>query len=105
MDAIDARMRAGDLTTYLKSDAGRIIGWSTNGERVMLMVLERIGDAGEHALDPAARGESTGYAMENGQVDTYADADTVPLSEAKRLLSSLVTSGTFPSDASVGVDR
>ena len=28
VDAIDARMKAGELTTYLESDKGRIIGWS-----------------------------------------------------------------------------
>ena len=104
LDAIDARMSAGDLTTYLESDAGRIIGWSTNRERVMLMLLDGVGDAGEHALDPTAQGESTGYVRDNGQVDTYRDADTVPVPEAKRLLSSLVTRGTFPPGAPVQVD-
>ena len=104
LDAIDARMRAGELTTYLESDAGRIIGWVTNRERVMLMLLAGVGDAGAHAVDPTGQGESTGYVLHNGQVDEYRDADTVALPEAKRLLSSLVTHGTFPSDAPVRVD-
>ena len=105
LDAIDARMRVGELTTYLESDAGRIIGWSTNRERVMLILLAGVGDAGEHAVDPTGQGESTGYVLDNGQVDEYRDADTIPLPEAKRLLSSLVTHGTFPPDAPVHVDR
>jgi hypothetical protein len=105
LDTIDARMRAGDLTTFLESDEGRIIGWSTNRERVMLMVLNGVGDAGEHALDPTGQGESTGYLMDNGQVDTYPDADTIPLPEAQRLLLNLVTQGTFPPEAAVHVDR
>jgi hypothetical protein len=105
LDTIEARMRAGELTTYLESDAGRIIGWSTNQERVMLMLLNGIGDAGEHALDPTGQGQSTGYVMDNGQVDTYPDADTIPVPEAQALLLSLVTHGTFPPDAPVQVDR
>ena len=105
LDTIDARMRAGELTTFFESDSGRIIGWFTNGERVMLMVLNGIGDAGEHALDPTGQGESTGFVMDNGQVDTYDDADTIPLPEATRLLLSLVTRGTFPPGAPIQVDR
>ena len=105
LDTVDARMRAGELTTFLQSDTGRIIGWTTNRERVMLMVLNGVGDAGEHAVDPSGQGQSTGYALDNGQVDTYPDADTVPLPEAQRLLMSLVTGGTFPPDAPVKVVR
>ena len=104
-DAIDARMRAGELTTFLESDAGRIIGWSSNRKRVMLTVLNGVGDPGEHAIDPTGRGQSTGYVLDNGQVDTYPDTDTIPLPEAQRLLLSLVTHGTFPREAPVQVDR
>jgi hypothetical protein len=96
LDTVEARMRAGELTTFLQSDTGRIIGWTTNRERVMLMVLNWVGDAGEHAVDPSGQGQSTGYALDNGQVDTYSDADTVPLPEARRLLMSLVTGGGLP---------
>jgi hypothetical protein len=64
-----------------------------------------VADAGEHAVDPAGHGHSTGYVLDNGQVDTYPDADTIPLPEAQRLLLSLVTRGTFPPDAPVHVDR
>ena len=105
LDAIEARMGAGELTIFLESDQGRIIGWSTNQERVMLMLLTGVGDAGEHALDPTGQGQSTGYVMDNGQVDTYPDTDTIPLPEARRLLLSLVTHGTFPPEAPVQVDR
>ena len=105
LDAIDARMSAGELTTFLESDRGRIIGWSTNGDRVMLMVLNGVGDAGEHVQDPTGQGESTGYVMDNGQVDTYPDADTIPLPEAQRLLLALVTHGAFPAHTPVQIDR
>ena len=105
LDTIDARMAAGELTTFLQSDAGRVIGWCTNRERVMLMLLSGVGDAGEHAVDPAGQGESTGFVMDNGQVDTYPDADTIPVPDAQRLLLSLVTGGTFPPDAPIRVDR
>ena len=105
LDTVEARMRAGELTTFLHSDTGRIIGWTTNRERVMLMVLDGVGDAGEHAVDPSGEGQSTGYVLDNGQADTYPDSDTVPLPEAQRLLMSLVTGGTFPPDAPVKADR
>lgn len=98
-------MQAGELTTFLVSDTGRIIGWTTNGTRVMLMLLENPGDAGVHAIDPGGRGQSGGYVMDNGQLDTYMDADTVPLREGQRLLASLLSDGGFPPDAPVQVDR
>ena len=98
-------MRAGELTTFLESDQGRIIGWSTNGERVMLMLLDGVGDAGEHVQDPAGEGESTGYVMDNGQVDTYPDVDTIALPAAQELLLALVTRGTWPPETAVSVDR
>ena len=105
VDTIDARLKAREPTTFLKSDAGRIIGWSTNRERVMLIFLDGVGDAGEHAVDPTGHGESIGYVMDNGRVDTYYDADTMPLPEARRVLLSLVTGGTFPPDSPGHVDR
>ena len=60
----------------------------------MLMLLNEVEDAGEHARDRRGQGRSTGYVMDNGQVDTYPDADTIPLTEAQRLLFNLVTNGT-----------
>ena len=43
--------------------------------------------------------------MDNGQVDSYPDADTVPVADGRRLLVSLLTRGSFPVDTPVQVDR
>ena len=60
------------------------------------MLMQGAGDPGEHAVSPGAVGSSSGFVLENGQEDTYDDADTVPLSEALAAVSSLVDTGRPP---------
>jgi hypothetical protein len=43
--------------------------------------------------------------LDNGQVDEYADRDTVRTSDALRIVSHLVSEGVPPDDASWEVDR
>jgi hypothetical protein len=105
IDAIDSRVSRGELTTWLESDSGRIVGWVTNRERVMLMVMDRPGDAGEHAIDPDAPGSSSGFVLENGQSDEYADRDTVTTERARRILRSVLTTGQVPPGEPWEVDR
>jgi len=69
------------------------------------MLLKGVGDAGEHVRDPAGEGESPGFVMDNGQVDTFPDVDTIPLRKAQHLLLALVTRGKWPPDTAVSVDR
>lgn len=105
VDTIDAHAAAGQLTTWLESDRGRSIAWVTNRERVMLMLIDHEGDAGEHAVDPGADGESDGYILENGQADIYANRDTVPVEDARVILRQLITTGRVDSDVNWQVDR
>jgi hypothetical protein len=102
---VEERAEAGELMTMLGSDSGRTVMWVTNRRRVMLVLVEGVGDPGMHAVDPGAEGESNGFVVDNGQEDTYVDADTVEIDTARRLLRSLVATGTFPQDAQVVVDR
>ena len=61
------------------------------GIRALLMVLDHVEDAGEHLVDEfAGDAESTGYVLENGQVDSYADRDTVPLALALHALQETI---------------
>jgi hypothetical protein len=88
---IRARRERGKLHTWFESDAGRLLAVVTNGERAMVMLLREPRDAGEHAIDRSA-GESMsgGYVIDNGQVDTYADRDTVPLAMAMELVTAVI---------------
>ena len=95
----------GRLTTYLQSDGGRLLTFVSNGTRAMVVLMERAGDPGEHAVSPGAVGSSDGYALENGQVDTYDDADTIPLGDALAVVQSIIEAGRPPSGTSWSVDR
>ena len=76
------RIRDGELWTHLLSGSGLALMFVTNGERAMVVLVGHEGDAGQHLVDAGASGESTGFMLDNGQVDTYANQDTVPLSAA-----------------------
>ena len=95
----------GRLTTYLQSDGGRLLTFVSNGTRAMVVLMDRAGDPGEHAVSPGAVGSSDGYALENGQVDTYDDADTIPLGDALAVVQSIIEAGRPPSGTSWSVDR
>jgi hypothetical protein len=105
-ETIESRISQGTMTTCLESSRGRTIHLVSNGSRAMVMLLEHSdGDPGEHAIDPAGVGTSGGFVLENGQVDEYADRDTVPMGEALRIVAHLVAEGAPPADASWQVDR
>ena len=95
----------GRLTTYLQSDGGRLLTFVSNGTRAMVVLMDRAGDPGEHAVSPGAVGSSDGYALENGQVDTYDDADTIPLGDALAVVQSITEAGRPPRGTSWSVDR
>jgi len=105
-DLIQRRVAEGSMATWLESSRDRRIGFVGNGSRALVMLLEHPdGDPGEHAVDPAATGSSEGFELENGQVDEYPNADTVPMEEALRIVAHLVGHGTPARDASWQVDR
>ncbi|THA86553.1 hypothetical protein [Streptomyces sp. A0592] len=93
------------LDTWFESDAGRLLNVVTNGERAMVALLNGEGDPGEHLVDPRAEGTSGGYPLPNGQVDGYADRDTVPFDVATRAVGYFIDHGTWPAEVTVEDDR
>ena len=92
------RVNEGRLWTHFRTDSGQALMFVSNGDRAMVVFLKHEGDAGEHAVDPGAAGESTGFVLDNGQVDTYSDRDTVPLMRAVKAVEQVLTAGHRPSD-------
>ena len=66
---------------------------------------DEAGDPGEHAVSPEAVGSSSGFVLENGQEDTYDDADTVPLPDALAAVCSILDTGRPPRGMPWTVDR
>lgn len=90
--------------TWFENDAGRLLGVVTNGERAMVVLLDGEGAPGEHLVDPRGEGSSGGsggYLLSNGQVDRYADRDTVPFDVAGRAVAHFIEHGTWPAEVTV----
>ena len=105
-DLVGRRLESGVLCTWFESEAGRTIAFVTNGSRAMVLRLDHNdGDQGEHAIAPVATGISGGLMLDNGQVDEYADSDTVALQEGLRILRHLIAEGEPPPDAHWQIDR
>jgi hypothetical protein len=102
---VSANVDDGMLTTYFRSDLGRLLVIVSNGARAMVVLMNGEGDAGEHAVSPGATGSSDGYVLDNGQVDTYEDADTVALGDALKAVRSVIDSGRPPPETPWSVDR
>ncbi|MFC8664040.1 hypothetical protein [Streptomyces sp. NPDC057199] len=105
LEAFRSRIDGGQLETWLTSSSGRSLGFVTNTERAMVMLLAEEGDPGEHAVDPGVEGSSIGFVLSDGQGDEYPDEDTVPIGEAFRLVEHIVGRGSWPADACWVVDR
>ncbi|MDT0213330.1 hypothetical protein Q9R29_05490 [Rothia sp. ARF10] len=93
------------LTTYFESDRGRILTVVSNGTRAMVVLMDGEGDPGEHAVSTDAVGSSGGYVLENGQEDTYDDAETIPMVDALSVVRSVVDTGGPPGGVLWSVDR
>lgn len=104
-EALRARVRSGQLETWLTSSSGRSLIFVTNTERAMVVLLEGDGDPGEHAVDPAAAGTSGGFVLANGQHDEYPDQDTVPIGDALDIVAHIVSTGSWPPHARWVTDR
>ncbi|MFG2007305.1 hypothetical protein ACGFNU_49965 [Spirillospora sp. NPDC048911] len=105
VEQLRTRINEGQLETWLTSSSGRLLAIVTNGQRAMVMLLDDDADPGQHAVDPAADGKSDGFVLANGQHDEYANKDTIPLSEALRIVRHLVDEGNPPSDVTWAIDR
>ena len=99
------RIGDGELETWFHGDGGRLLCVVSNGARAMVMLLREAGDAGEHAGATGEEGTSSGYRLDNGQEDVYADADTLPLDEALHEVESIVATGSWRGETRVVVDR
>ena len=94
-DVADALRRDGRaVATWYDSDNGRSLAFVSNGSRAMVMLIDEPGDPGCHAIDPSASdATSSGFVLENGQEDTYADADTLPLAAALEAAQQVLATG------------
>lgn len=72
----------------------------------MVMFMHSEDDPGEHLVDPGAGSVySDGYLLSNGQMDSYLDADTVPLHLAISTCTHLIHTGRWPKTAHIAIDR
>jgi hypothetical protein len=91
--------------TWFENEQGQQLAVITNGTRAMVMLMHGDGDPGEHLIDPHGEGRSDGFLLANGQVDTYADRDTVVFSVAGRAVAHLIDHGVWPDAVTVEDDR
>jgi hypothetical protein len=98
------RIAAGQLENWLAGSAGQSLGVISNTERAMVLLFDADGDS-ENAVSPGATGWGEGYILANGQHDAYPDDDTVPLADALRIVSHILTTGRPPTDGSWSVRR
>ncbi|MFJ2774690.1 hypothetical protein [Streptomyces sp. NPDC087300] len=99
------RITAGQLETWFTSSRGRSLAVLSNTDRAMVLLLDSEDDPGQHAISPAADGSSMGFVLVNGQHDEYPDEDTVPLTEALRIISHILDTGLPPVGAAWSIDR
>ncbi|MER7468806.1 hypothetical protein [Streptomyces sp. NPDC097981] len=62
-------------------------------------------DPGEHLVDPRGEGNSGGYLLSNGQIDTYSDRETVPFPVACQAVEHFIEHGLWPDNLVVEEDR
>ncbi|WP_033223003.1 hypothetical protein [Kitasatospora phosalacinea] len=105
LQKLHERIAAGHLESWLSSSTGRSLGLITNTEQAMILLLDGEDDPGEHAVDPGATGQSSGFVLANGQQDDYPDRDTVSLAQALQAVSHILTTGDPPTDTAWAVDR
>lgn len=101
-EVLRARIDGGQHETWPASSFGRLPAFVTNKVRAMMSLLNEEGDPGEHAVDLGVDGSSH---LSQGQHDEYPNVDTVPLEEAFRILSHVLSEGSRPPDTSRMADR
>jgi hypothetical protein len=78
LTAVQEAISAGTGEIWIERQRGPMLAVVIGSNRAMVLRLAEPGDAGYHAIDPAASPEPSGeYILANGQVDQYADRDTV----------------------------
>ena len=103
---VTERLAEGACETWFDSELGRMVCLVTNGHRALLMLLDHKGDAGEHLCDPLGSDQPvSGFVLANGQVDHYAERDTVPLDDALDVLRALIDGRAVRGRQSWAIDR
>lgn len=96
------RLSFGTQETRFEDPEGRVLAVVTNADRALVVLYED--GASQHLIEPEAQGESQGFLLGNGQVDAYANRDTVPFATAARALAHFMAHGTWPDDVTVEDD-
>ncbi|MFE5540941.1 hypothetical protein [Streptomyces sp. NPDC056492] len=91
--------------TWFEDGRGRLLSVLTNGERAVVSLRDDAGDPVEHLVDPTGTGNSGGYAMHDGQIDSHRDRDTVPFPLACLAVAHFMDHGLWPDDVTVENDR
>lgn len=104
-DLLAVRLTEGQMTTWFDLGSDRSLVFASNGVRAMVLLFIGDGDVGEHAISLGETGSSDGYVLENGQPDTYPDADTVPIAEAYAIVASFIADGKPPASTTWQIDR
>lgn len=104
-ESVRRRLDQGLLETWLEHDRGMLLAVVSNRSRALVMLLDGPGNPGAHAIDPDATGEQDGYVLDNGQHDTHADRDTLPIEEALRTAEHILEHGRPPDDVAWQIDR
>lgn len=99
------RLAVARQETWFEDEQGRLLTVVTNGARSMVMLTAEEGDPGEHLIDSGGTGRSGGYSLSNGQVDIYADRDTVAFDVAGRSVAHFIDFGVWPDDVTVEDDH
>jgi hypothetical protein len=90
--AVEA-IAAGTGEIWFEHEQGPVLGIVIGGTRAMVLRLAESGDAGYHAIDPEASPEpSAQYVLANGQVDEYADSDTIEVRHVLPIVSHFLAS-------------
>jgi hypothetical protein len=78
LPVVQEAIAAGCGELSVEHEQGPTLVVVVGGARAMAMRLAAAGHAGHHAIEPTASlGSSERYTLANGQVDHYADRDTV----------------------------
>ncbi|MEV8314827.1 hypothetical protein AB0Q95_11695 [Streptomyces sp. NPDC059900] len=105
LEVLRVRIDGGLFETWFAGSTGRLLGFVTNTQRAMVMLLDGEDDPGEHAVEPGAPGSREGFVLSNGQHDVYQNEDTVPIGEAFTIVGHIIRRGSWPTDTRWVADR
>ncbi|MFR9775642.1 Imm1 family immunity protein [Micromonospora sp. MS34] len=98
MNRLSRVVSAGRGEVWWEHPQGAVLGVVVGGRRALVLHLREPGDVGRHAVDPTAPPDVVGeYRLNNGQVDRYADRDTVEVDRLPALVAHfLAAAGRWP---------